>query len=314
MYFIYLLIIINISLPKPRKECPPCSIIINSKSDYKNKIDYKWPKIESNSTIKINSLTKVLYSEDNDYQYWESSNRESWWSNYRSDPWTEKANWIRNYDKPIHDFESYVNDNLRYKCGYSYVLNIPKNYNKNKKYPLVISLHGAIKNNSYTLQSRSNYGKNFFVPEDDEYIIATPIKLGIDWSPNKINDVINDILPNIKIDEKRIYLTGRSMGGRGTFIVASGLPDKFAAIMPFSPHHTPYSYKELAPKVSHLPIYLHHSRNDNVSSFQLAEKTFNEIQQNNKNIIFDVRNFGHSGWTKLYNDEKIIRWMLSWKK
>ena len=30
-----------------------------------------------------------------------------------------------------------------------------------------------------------------------------------------------------------------------------------------------------------------------------------------KNIIFDVRNFGHSGWTKLYNDEKIIRWMLT---
>ena len=259
MYFIYLMIIINISLPKPRKECPPCSIIINSKSDYKNKIDYKWPKIESNSTIKINSLTKVLYSEDNDYQYWEWSNREPWWSNYRSDPWTEKANWIRNYDKPIHNFESCVNDDLRYKCGYSYVLNIPKNYEKNKKYPLLISLHGAIKNNSYTLQSRSNYGKNFFVPEDDEYIIATPIKLGIDWSPNKINDVINDISSNIKIDEKRIYLTGRSMGGRGTFIVASGLPDKFAAIMPFSPHHTPYSYKELAPKVSHLPIYLHHS-------------------------------------------------------
>ena len=139
MYFIYLLIIINISLPKPRKECPPCSIIINSKSDYKNKIDYKWPKIESNSTIKINSLTKVLYSEDNDYQYWEWSNREPWWSNYRSDPWTEKANWIRNYDKPIHNFESCVNDDLRYKCGYSYVLNIPKNYEKNKKYPLLIS-------------------------------------------------------------------------------------------------------------------------------------------------------------------------------
>ena len=58
-----------------------------------------------------------------------------------------------------------------------------------------------------------------------------------------------DIKSNLKIDENRIYLTGLSMGGRGTFIVAAGLPQIFAAIMPLSPHHGPFSYVPLAEKV-----------------------------------------------------------------
>ena len=60
----------------------------------------------------------------------------------------------------------------------------------------------------------------------------------------KISDLILDVSSNLKIDENRIYLTGLSMGGRGTFIVASELSDTFAAIMPFSPHHTPYSERK----------------------------------------------------------------------
>ena len=75
--------------------------------------------------------------------------------------------------------------------------------------------------------------------ENDEYIIAAPTKLGIDWSPKKIQDLVEDIRVNIKINDNRIYLTGLSMGGRGTFIVASKLPNLFAAIMPLSPHHRP---------------------------------------------------------------------------
>ena len=312
MYLIIFSIIISISSDNSYKECPPCEIIINSLKDYNLKIDYKWPPIEPNSSIKINSLTKVLYENDDDY--WEKFRRRSWWLNHKSDPWTKKPSWIRDYSRPNHNFKTCVNDNLRWKCGYSYVLKIPKNYDENKNYPLVISLHGSVTNNTYTLDTRANYGRNFFVPEDDEFLIATPIKIGTDWSSRKIFDMITDISSNLKIDDKRIYLTGRSMGGRGTIIVASELPNTFAAIMPFSPHHTPYSYQSLGKKVSHLPIYLHHSRNDYVSSFNEAESIFNDIKKENNNIVFDIRNYGHSGWRKLYGDEKIIRWLLSWKK
>ncbi|MAV04187.1 MAG: hypothetical protein CMC31_00795 [Flavobacteriaceae bacterium] len=175
-------------------------------------------------------------------------------------------------------------------------------------------MHGGINSNPRKLNSRILTVNSFFIAENDQYIIASPIKLGIDWSPKKIQDVIADIESQLKIDKKRIYLTGLSMGGRGTFIVAAELPDLFAAIMPLSPHHTPYSYLNLASKVSHLPIFLHHSTNDKTSKFSVAEKMSDELKKLNANMLFDIGNFGHYGWNKIYKNPENINWLISWKK
>jgi hypothetical protein len=293
------------------QDCPPCELIANPDMEITS-IKSSWPKIKNKSIVKINSLTNILYENQDDY--WEQWKRPSWWMKEGRDPWTEDPIWGDGYNEPNLNFNSCVNDNLRWKCGYSYVLRFPENFKKNKKYPLVVFLHGGINSDPRRLNGRVLTVNNFFIPENDQYIIASPIKLGIDWSPKKIQDVIADIESQLKIDKKRIYLTGLSMGGRGTFIVAAELPDLFAAIMPLSPHHTPYSYLNLASKVSHLPIFLHHSTNDKTSKFSIAEKMSEELEKFNANIIFDIGEFGHSGWNKIYKNPENINWLLSWKK
>ena len=293
------------------QDCPPCEVIANPDMEITS-VKSSWPKIKNKSIVKINSLTNILYENQDDY--WEQWKRPSWWMKEGRDPWTEDPIWGDGYIEPNLNFNSCVNDNLRWKCGYSYVLRFPENFKKNKKYPLVVFLHGGINSDSRRLNGRVLTVNNFFIPENDQYIIASPIKLGIDWSPKKIQDVISDIESQIKIDKKRIYLTGLSMGGRGTFIVAAELPDLFAAIMPLSPHHTPYPYLNLSSKVSHLPIFLHHSTNDKTSKFSLAEKMSEELKKLNANMVFDVGEFGHSGWNKIYKNPDNINWLLSWKK
>ena len=293
------------------QDCPPCEVIANPEMEITS-IKSSWPKIKNKSIVKINSLTNILYENEDDY--WEQLKRPSWWMKEGRDPWTEDPIWGDGYIEPNLNFNSCVNDNLRWKCGYSYVLRFPENFKKNKKYPLVVFLHGGINSNPRKLNSRILTVNSFFIPENDQYIIASPIKLGIDWSPKKIQDVIADIESQLKIDKKRIYLTGLSMGGRGTFIVAAELPDLFAAIMPLSPHHTPYSYLNLASKVSHLPIFLHHSTNDKTSKFSLAEKMSDELKKLNANMLFDIGNFGHYGWNKIYKNPENINWLISWKK
>ena len=293
------------------QDCPPCELIANPDMEITS-IKSSWPKIKNKSIVKINSLTNILYENQDDY--WEQWKRPSWWMKEGRDPWTEDPIWGDGYIEPNLNFNSCVNDNLRWKCGYSYVLRFPENFKKNKKYPLVVFLHGGINSDPRRLNGRVLTVNNFFIPENDQYIIASPIKLGIDWSPKKIQDVIADIESQLKIDKKRIYLTGLSMGGRGTFIVAAELPDLFAAIMPLSPHHTPYSYLNLASKVSHLPIFLHHSTNDKTSKFSVAEKMSEELKKLNANMIFDVGEFGHSGWNRIYKNPDNINWLLSWKK
>jgi hypothetical protein len=293
------------------QDCPPCELIANPDMEITS-TKSSWPKIKNKSIIKINSLTNILYENQDDY--WEQWKRPSWWIKEGRDPWTEDPIWGDGYIEPNLNFNSCVNDNLRWKCGYSYVLRFPENFKKNKKYPLVVFLHGGINSDPRRLNGRVLTVNNFFIPENDQYIIASPIKLGIDWSPKKIQDVIADIESQLKIDKKRIYLTGLSMGGRGTFIVAAELPDLFAAIMPLSPHHTPYSYIKLADKVSDLPIFLHHSTNDKTSKFSVAEKMSEELKKLNANMIFDIGEFGHSGWNKIYKNPDNINWLLSWKK
>jgi predicted alpha/beta hydrolase family esterase len=293
------------------QDCPPCELIANPDMEITS-TKSSWPTIKNKSIIKINSLTNILYENQDDY--WEQWKRPSWWMKEGRDPWTEDPIWGDGYIEPNLNFNSCVNDNLRWKCGYSYVLRFPENFKKNKKYPLVVFLHGGINSDPRRLNGRVLTVNNFFIPENDQYIIASPIKLGIDWSPKKIQDVIADIESQLKIDKKRIYLTGLSMGGRGTFIVAAELPDLFAAIMPLSPHHTPYSYLNLASKVSHLPIFLHHSTNDKTSKFSVAEKMSEELKKLNANVVFDVGEFGHSGWNKIYKNPENINWLLSKKK
>ena len=244
--------------------CPPCQTeaSISKINEGKN----SWPTINPGELLKINSLIDYNYELTlgaYPNSYWNIS---PWWSNNRSDPWSNFPFWGENYVSPNHNFDECVNDELRWRCGYSFIVETPKNYNETKQYPLVIFLHGSVESNAKSFEYREGIRNSFFNPIDDPFIYAAPIKLEIDWDSKKISDVIENIKKNMNVDETRIYLTGLSMGGRGTFIVAADLPDTFAAIMPLSPHHGPYSYVSLAKKVKHIPIWMGRGTNDIISS------------------------------------------------
>ena len=195
------------------------------------------------------------------------------------------------------------------------MIDIPANFKKNKTYPLVIFLHGGIDADQKKFLWRERQRKSFYMSEDDPYIIAAPIKLGWDWDPKKVIDIIEDIKKNIKIDQTRIYLTGLSMGGRGTFIVASQYPKVFASILALSPHHTPYSYIKLIDKVKDIPILISHGDSDTVSSFRIAEKMYERLKNIGAQVTFKPRlGIGHWGWESFYSNSENINWLLSWRK
>ena len=105
------------------------------------------------------------------------------------------------------------------------------------------------------------------------------------------------------------------MVGRGTFIVASELTETFAAIMPLSPHHKPYSYLSLAENVKEIPIWMSHSDVDLISSYDMAKQMEKRLLDLDANIIFRTEiGVGHSGWDRIYRDPNVINWLLSWKK
>ena len=333
-----LLLIFEISLGQNlieiEKNCPPCNVS-------KNKLDYvksKWLNFAPGDLIKVNSLTPIKYSPSNVFlnNNWTTNKKllyvdqdkvegfkmqryeiNPWWMKKGLDPWSDSPHWgwKGQYKEPNHNFDECVDDRLRWMCGYSFVVDLPNNYRKDIKYPLLIFLHGTVKSKKMTFYHREKIRTEIFSPQNDPFVYAAPIKLEIDWDPKKIKDVIENIKKNINIDPERIYLTGLSMGGRGTFIVASKLSETFAAIMPLSPHHQPYSYLSLAESVKDIPIWMSHSDVDLISSYDMAKQMEKRLIDLDANILFRTENgVGHSGWEGIYSDSYVIKWLLSWKK
>ena len=211
-----------------------------------------------------------------------------------------------NSNKPIFS----RSNNSSWMCGYIYGVKVPSIYSKTeRKFPLVIFLHGGL---TSPPGGKHWLASTFHIPEEDPYILAIPSKFEWDWNPTKVLDVITDIKSNMRIDEERIYLTGLSMGGRGTFITAAAIPEMFAAIMPLSPHHQPYSYVSLAEKISSIPIWISHGDQDKISSYQMAYQMKNELKKYGADITFNTITDGrHCCWHSIYEDPEVIKWLLS---
>ena len=317
-----------------KKNCSPCNVTKN-KSDY---VKSKWSNLAIGNLIKVNSLTLIKYLPSNVYfdNDWTPNKRlfyvdqeevegfimqryeiDPWWMKKGLDPWSDSPHWgwKGQYKEPNHNFDKCVDDRLRWMCGYSFVVDLPSNYKKGVKYPLVIFLHGTVESKKTTFYHREKIRTEIFKPENDPFVYAAPIKLEIDWDPKKISDVIENIKQNIDIDSERIYLTGLSMGGRGSYIVASELLNTFSAMMVVSPHHGPYDYIKLAQKIKKIPILITHGDIDEVSSFQVSKKMSDSLKSLGGNVIFKTRkNIGHNSWYEPYKDSTNINWLLSWKK
>jgi predicted peptidase len=133
---------------------------------------------------------------------------------------------------------------------------------------------------------------------EDPYILVIPTKREWNWNPQKVFDVLEDLKANMRVDKDRICSTGLSMGGRGAYIVGTELLHYFAALIPLSPHHEPYSYLPLASKIAHLPVWMSHGTADEVSSYEMAK----ELKKKGAYISFYPIEGGiHWGWEKNYS-------------
>jgi len=134
------------------------------------------------------------------------------------------------------------------KGDYPYSVYVPKDYDAKKSYPLVFFLHGGGKGRSHPDQGKRNMvsdrlkdnkrttdaGYSRHVPGFFGYILVSPVKPIAIWKATVFARLYADIKSKVSIDENRVYVTGFSMGGQGTWRVACGNEGsyKIAAMMP----------------------------------------------------------------------------------
>jgi predicted peptidase len=190
-----------------------------------------------------------------------------------------------------------------------YALHIPAN-TKDKK-PLIIFLHGSGEKGTdiekVKIQGPFKYIKNH---ELDAYILAPQCPENEEWNNEVLYRLILKIQKENNIDLNRIYLTGLSLGGWGTWNLAFAHPDMFAAIVPISGFVDLIQLEE-ACKIAAIPTRVFHGLMDDVVNPDYAIAIYKELKKCNGNVeltIFD--DAGHDSWSRVYDNQEIYDWMF----
>ncbi len=115
-----------------------------------------------------------------------------------------------------------------------YSIKIPKNYSPDKKYPLLVFLHGSGQDDQGVLEARKGIAEKFI--ELAPYGRGTSNVYSKDHAQDDIREALNDVIRNYSIDTSKIILSGFSMGGYGVYRTFYETPKRFAALSVFSGH------------------------------------------------------------------------------
>ena len=199
--------------------------------------------------------------------------------------------------------------------NFSYAQYLPKDFDETKKYPLVFFLHGAgERGDDLDIATRHGYMR-YVRQEGKEYpfiCIAPQCPHMKYWGcyTESLLAFLDYICETLPIDKKRVYLTGLSMGGTGTWMLAMAAPDRFAAIAPICGSGICW-HMESIPKI---PVYRYNGDCDEIVPISESITMLKAINKNGGNaqlkICYGVE---HNAWDYAYTDEKLIEWMLDKK-
>lgn len=187
---------------------------------------------------------------------------------------------------------------------------VPQNY-EGKKTPLIVALHGMFSDH-WQIPRAMRLDKE---PERMPWLVVSPYGRGSMgyWGPAErdVWDVLSIMQRNYNVDPDRIYITGLSMGGFGTFHMAMTQPDRFAAAAPIcGAGHT-----ELALNALWVPFYIFHGEKDNIVPFSCSTDMQQAIAEQGYDVqLKSYPEAEHDSWTPTYGGEELFKWFAGKKR
>ncbi|MBP3958192.1 dienelactone hydrolase family protein [Gemmata sp. G18] len=203
---------------------------------------------------------------------------------------------------------------VKIKVEMDYLLYLPKGYEKgDKDWPLVLFLHGGGETGT-DLEKVKIHGPPKLVAAGKEFpfILVSPQTRRFGWDPDTLHALLDEITTKHKVDKDRIYVTGMSMGGMGTWALAASRPDRFAAIVPICGGGNPTDAK----KIKDLPIRIFQGGKDPIVRLQTAEAMIKALKDAGA-VDAELKVYpeaGHDSWTETYEDQKLFEWLLKQKR
>lgn len=199
------------------------------------------------------------------------------------------------------------------KISLPYTVYLPENYSPENKYPLVVFLHGAGERGE-TLEGTTRFGflQQAKAGKSFPFIIVAPLCPQERYWGNyleSLNDFLDEILATYAVDPARVYLTGLSMGGTGTWQWLMANPERFAAAAPVCGSGI-YWY---ACRVANKPIWLFHGAEDTTVPVEESLNMYRALKKcggSPKLTVYET--VDHNAWDYAYNNE-LAQWFLQFK-
>lgn len=242
-------------------------------------------------------------------------------------------------------FAQQTNEQLRSqfeKCYYTdtcgtvlpYRLLKPQNVDTTKQYPVVLFLHGAGErgndNETQLTYMDKIFGNSNFRQKYPCYVILPQCAENFRWCEtdwtlpshtmpdtisvylNAANQLLDSIVAAVNGDTSRLYITGMSMGGFGTWDLISRYPQKFAAAVPICGG----ADLDMACILKDMPIKTFHGSTDKLVKVTRTRNMTIAIHKcgGNKIDYTELTGKGHLIWNQVYNMPSTFQWMFAQKK
>lgn len=190
-----------------------------------------------------------------------------------------------------------------------YLLYLPAEYEQQESSPLLLFLHGAGERGD-DLEQVKRHGPPALIETGKEFpfiVISPQCPAGKWWEPVELACLLDEIEEKYKVDKRRIYVTGLSMGGFGTWSLAAHQPDRFAAIVPICGGGETFTTRPY----SHVPVWVFHGDEDSIVPLSRSEGMVEAMKAAGGAVKFTIYpGVGHDSWSETYRNEELYTWLL----
>ena len=216
----------------------------------------------------------------------------------------------------------------------------PVNYDKNKKYPLLLFLHGAGERGKDN-EKQLVHGSKLFITEENRknflaIIIFPQCPQESSWSVRKTdqskqpparvfdysvepnwplvaaNELVKKYIIEGSVDKSKVYITGLSMGGIGTFESVYRYPDMYSAALPICGGGDVKNYDK---RIAKTAFWVFHGDADAVVNVKLSQEMVEKLKTLKAEVKYsEYPGVGHNSWTNAFAEKDYLSWMLQHKK
>lgn len=201
-----------------------------------------------------------------------------------------------------------------------YWLYLPSDYESKSEWPLLLFLHGAGERGDDLEKVKVHGPPKLLASGEDspvrQFIVVAPQCSMQDgwWRAEALAKLVEELAGELKVDRSRIYATGLSMGGYGTWALLGQRPDLFAAVAPVCGGGQPVQLR-FAPGVKDVPVWAFHGAKDNVVPLRASEEMVAAVKGLGGEAKLTVYpDAGHDSWTETYANPELYAWLLSHRK